>query len=349
MSKILTLLLLNGALLLLLAAIVAIVVIKMSRQKKAQERIVSWVGSPGSGLAGAPWYRIKFSRPDFHARIKWTTGCEGRGVLVSEPHQVRVLGLLDSGERLDWRYPKNALALQWLGSQGMRSSNMHWFALGAGARQIMLTADTGMYAVPSRQNTADICRNIAPDFELPASAQSEFALEKNPATLTAMIIMLALLAFAVIDGIMLNRYELLDEGRSLWVLPVLFLAPLLLTYWLLSRSRQAVPWRESIIVSMLVGIACGAAYLPALKRIDQYLAAEGSQPYAYQLDDDGLFTPVDQGLPEFHGRKRDWSAIKKGDTYELFLLHGPLGLWQLDAAKLDEKLKAAKDKNAADL
>ena len=345
-----TLLLLNGALCLLLAAIFAALAIKIRRQKKAQERIVSWIGSPGSGLAGVPWYRVKFSRPDFHARIKWITGWEGMGVLVNAPDQVRLLGLLASGEQLDWRYPKNALALQWLGSQGLRSSNMHWFALGTGARQIMLTADTGLYAVPSRQNTADICRNIAPGFALPASAQAEFALEKNPATLTAMIVMLALVVFAFIDGILLNKYELLDEGSTLWALPalwalpVLCLAVLLLVYWLLSRPKRAVPWRESIIVALLVGVACGVAYLPALKRIDQYLAAEGAKPYAYRLGEDGLFTPVEQGPPEFHGRKRDWDAIKEGTTYDFLLLHGPLGLWQLDPASVDAKLQAAKKK-----
>ena len=345
MPNALKLLLLSGlllALLIVLAVFLAILLTQMNRQKKAQDQIVSWIGLPGSGLAGVSWHRIKFMRPP--ARIFFWTGCEGRGVLVNETQRVRVLGTFDSGERFDWDYPKNALALQWLGSQGMRSGNMHWFSLGAGARQIMVTADTGLYAVPSRQNTADICRNIAPDFELPANAKSEFALEKNPATLTAALVMLALFAFAFIDGIMVNKYELLDAGRALWALPAPFLAALLLVYWLLSRPKRAVPWRESIVVSMLVGVACSAAYLPALKRIDQYWANGGSQPYAYRLGENDLFTPVDQGPPEFHGRKRDWSAIKKGDTYELFLLRGPLGLWQLDAARLDEKLRTPNGK-----
>jgi hypothetical protein len=322
--------------LLIAVALVVVFAIKMNRQKKIQDRIVSWVGSPGSGLAGASWYRIKFSRPAYYAKIFKSMGCKGRGVLVNQPQQVRVLGELDSGERFDWCYPKNALALQWIGSPGWPSGNMHWFSLGAGAQQVMVTADTGLYAIPSRQNTADIYRSIAPHFELSASAQSEFALEKNPATRAAVIVLLALFVFAGFDVIAFNKYALLDiePVPIVGALFVLLIVVLPLVYWLLSRPRWAVPWRESVGVSLLLGLALCAAWLPALKRIDQYLSVEGPKPYTYRLGADDLFTPVDKGPPEFHDRKPGWSAIKKGDICEFLLLHGPLGLWQLDTANL---------------
>jgi hypothetical protein len=334
--------LLNVLLLLVLlcaGALLPAVRSKWTRQKKAQDRIVSWVCSQDSGRTGA-WHRIKFSRPAHYTRLFKLTGCEGRGILIDEPHHVRVVGELDSGERLDIRYAKNALALQWIGSSGIRSSNMYWFALGLGGQQLMVTADTGFIVLQSREATADLCRVIAPNFDLPTLACSEFALEKNPATRTAIIVLFGLLAFACFDGIVFNKYELLNGGRVLWALPLcIAVQPLL--YWML--SRRGVPWRESFVVAGLICIAFAAAYIPTLKRIDQFLAADGPRPYAYRLNADALFTPLSEGgPPQFRGRKRDWSAFKEGTIHEVSLVHGPLGLWQLDSASLDEKLRAAK-------
>lgn len=324
---------LHLALLALLAAVAIPTVRRSRRAKRAQDSLIQALGGQYLGA----WFRINVCRPGFFARRFKLLAFEARGLLVVAPDHVRILAKLPSGETLDRTLARNGLDLRWLGSFGLASGNLHWFSLGHGEHQLMVTADTGFNALQSREATADLWRRIAPDLELPQSARSEFALEKHPATLGLVLLFFALLAFAAVDGVILNHNALLNRS-GVGGLPLLLLVAPPVYWWL---SRQRVPWRESWVLAILTSMALMLAYLPALKRLDQWLSAEGPQPYAYRLGADATLHPVVAGPPrlDFARSKEYWAQFETGSTHSFRLTHGPLGLWQLDRSELDRDMR----------
>jgi hypothetical protein len=329
-----TLLVLKSALLLCLLAVLTLTLARMRSAKQVQDRLID--GLDPASRAG--WFRVNVTRPAAFARTWKFLGFEARGVLVNAADSIRVLAELPSGERIDrtWRKPVPGLA--WVGNRGLGSANLHWLSLGGGEGALLVTSDTGVNALNSREATADMCRMIAPDFRLPEVARREFALEKEPATLMAVVLMLATLVYAIVDGVMLNRHELIDAGWALYGLPAAMLLALPFWAW---QSARAVPAREAVAVSTLLAVALAFAYVPALKRVDQALAG-GARIHAYRLGPGAMLTPVRPGPPVIDASRHEryWAQFKPGSVHDLPLVHGPLGLWQLDKRGLEADLKA---------
>ena len=328
------LLVMNGILLLSVIPLLGLTFRKAKRAKQAQERIVETLGRGDSD----DWCRIYVARaPHFSRQLK-LVGFEARGVLVNLQDRVRIIAELPSGERLGKSYAKDNLGLRWIGNAGLASSNLHWIAIGPAEEPLMLSADTGFNAIQSREATADICRRINAEFRLPDIAKLDFALEKNPASLAAVSAFFVLLAFALGDGIFLNKNELLQAGAMKLGMPVLMLCALPV-YWWLSRTR--VPSRESLTLSMLMAIAICLAYFPAIKRVDQLLSDTGSQSFAYRLGRDASLEPISFGPPkiDYSNRKEYWAQFDEGSIHHFDLTHGPLGLWQLDHSRLDKEMR----------
>lgn len=329
------LLLMNAVLWLALLAMVLFLFFKERKSKRAQNKLIEELGG-GDYLN---WFRVKVSRPAFFRRRMKLLGCEGRAVLINTADKIRVVAEFGKGEIFDRSYPKNDLNLQWIGNPVLASANMHWISIGSNDDLLMISADTGMNALPSREATADICRMLAPEFQLPVIAKSDFALEKNRASLLLIAMFFALLAYALLDGIVINDRELINSGRVIWLLPAItvFAIP---TYFLLVRGK--VPSRESLALSMLFVLTLGLAFIPFVMRADQLLAADGAQSCDYKLTAGTRFEPVVKGPPilKFPHVKEYWAQFEPGSIHRFELMHGPLGLWQLDHAGLTPKFRA---------
>jgi hypothetical protein len=318
----------------LLGVVLVWLAVRSRRAKKSQDALVRSL----QGGDHLNWFRIKLSTPHFFKRRMKLLGFESSAVLVNHPDRVRVLAELPSGERIDRSWPKNGIPLAWIGNQNLGSSNMHWLTLGTGPEQLMISADTGFNAVQSREATADICRMISPAFELPGLATSDFALEKNKASLAAVVAFFVLLAYALLDGMIINSTELVGYGKAPALTPLVAVLAIPV-YLLLIRGR--VPSRESLTLAILMALGFVLATMPALKRADQVLAG-GARTYQYTLVSAGKLEPVEKGPPSLNFRKAReyWQQFETGSIHEFRLIHGPLGLWQLERAEINARYRA---------
>jgi hypothetical protein len=328
------LLLVKLALLLVLLAILGLAVWRMRHAKGAQDRLVAGL-DPASARH---WFRVAVTRPDKLRSLWKLWAFEARGVLVNGSDGVRVLAELPSGERLDRTWRRDELALRWVGNAGLGSANLHWLSIGAGERALLVTADTGMNAMQSREATADICRMLDPRLVLPESARRDFALEKDPSTLLPLCLFFAAIAYALVDGVVLDKHQVLDAGWTPWGLPVVLLVVLPVLAWQLARK---VPTREAATLTILLAGALVAAYFPALKRLDQALAG-GARMHAYRLEGNGMLAATPPGPPaiDYSRHAQYWDQFAIGSVHEFPLVHGPLGMWQVDRAGIEAKMRA---------
>jgi hypothetical protein len=106
--------------------------------------------------------------------------------------------------------------------------------------------------------------------------------------------------------------------------------------------RGKVPSRESMVLSMLFVVALELSFLPVVKRVDQLLATDGAENYEYKLTKGANFEPLLAGPPvlKFPQVKEYWAQYDPGSVHRFVLVHGPLGLWQLDRSALNQQYHA---------
>jgi hypothetical protein len=314
---------------------IALIAWRKSKQlKKTQEQLIQAIDKNSA----SHWIRVNIaSAQRFKKRFK-IVPFDAKGIVINHPEHIQIQGQRIAGQKISRTIDKRDLHMDWIGNPNLASSNMHWIRIKVGGQSVYLSADTGMNALQSREATADLCRMINPHFKLPSTALNEFALEKNPASLTAVLVFFALMAFAFGDGLILNSHELLKLGGAAWAMPVAALLPLP-AYALL--TRQKVPSRESLALTSLLSVALLLSVIPVLKRVDQLLSTDGAVSTAYRLDKDAQLKPVTEGPPvlDFGHQKEYWAQFEEGSVHHFDLTHGPLGLWQLDHAKLDQPVR----------
>jgi hypothetical protein len=278
------------------------------------------------------WFRINLARPPFFARRMRVAGFEAKGLLIDQGEQMRIVAVQPNGQRLQWLLPKTPQNIRWKGNVGLRSANLHWLELGTGADVFLVTADTGLNALPSREATADLMRMLLPQQPLDASALSDFALERNPATLSLVVACLALLVLSLID-ITLSAHQLL-QPRGLYAIGFLSASAGLLVYPLLVRRK--VPGREATALCGLLVVALGIAAPAAVLRLDQWLSG-GAVATPYRLVGGARLQPVEPGPPDvtLSNVREYWNQFEPGSVHNLDIVHGPLGLWQLDRSRLN--------------
>lgn len=299
------------------------------RTKRGQEELLKhWAPSLGSQR----WFRVNVSRPAAYARILKLQPFEGKGLLIDEGEQLRLVAVLGSGERLEQTLPRAADAIRWVGNASLGSGNLHWLALGRGIDAVMVCADTGMNALLSREATADILRALLPGQPLAAGALQEFALEKNRASVAVAVLFVAVLCLTLGD-MAFSEHELLAP-RSLYPYTALLGLIGLLAYPVLQRSR--VPAREAMVLSGLLAVALGGGLTRGALRLDQWLAG-GAVATAYKLEGRAHLTPLQPGPPAVTLRQvhEYWDQFDPGTVHQLDIVHGPLGLWQLDRRQLN--------------
>jgi hypothetical protein len=316
----------------LLLGVFLVMILRARRLRRLQHRLLPLA----SGAAG--WNRIHVARPGhFNTLFKWLP-FEARGLLIDEGAAIRVVADTSSGERIDVRYPRTEANVRWLGNARLASGNLHWIAVGHGASELMICADTGLINVRSRAETADLYRRIAPQLTLPEGAESEFALEKNPRSLTLIVLFFSLLAFALLDGLIFNKNVLL-AGKQVTMLAAPFSALALLSYPALTRG--GVPSRESLALAMLLMLGMGLAFVPLIKRVDQLFAPGGPQAIQYRLEARGRLVATSANAPVLDYSRYDdyWAQFDEGSLHEFELTQGAFGLWQLNEAEFRTKLR----------
>ncbi|MFT7774696.1 hypothetical protein [Roseateles sp.] len=314
----------------LLLGILVVMFLRERRAKKLQNALLNEL-QPGFAPQQR-WFRVNLARLPFFSRRMRLFGFEAKGLLIDQGEVLRVVAVRPDGERLERVVPKAPASVRWRGNTGLRSANLHWLELGAGPDAIMVAADTGMNASASREATADLLRALLPRQPLEASALDDFAFEKHPTALAVVVAALALLVGALTD-IAITEHQLL-RPRSLHLVGMLT-APLgLLLYPVLVRRK--VPARESLALSVLGVVALGIALPGIAMRADQWLS-RGPAPTPYRLVSGAQLQPVEPGPPAvtLNQVREYWSQFEPGSIHDLDIVHGPLGVWQLDRSRLN--------------
>lgn len=302
-------------------------------------------------LKGKHYWRINIARPAFYRSWLRFMPFEAKGVLIDDGEQLCVKGFWFKGNRgFESRFDKNSASVQWLGNRHLRAGNLHWAQLSTPRGELLFCADTGMYALPSREALSDIFRSVFPDYTLDEQQTADFALEKSPASMRIIALFFALLLFSLIDTFVISRFELVDaQIARILAHPLTWLGVVggsatvaVLAYrHLLGRG---VPARESMVLGMFMTCALLGAALPLAKRVDQWLATTPTQNHAYRVTTLAHLEPVDpsSGLPNmrFPRAREFWAQYPEGSEYQMPFRRGPLGLWQLDHALFDPPLLA---------
>lgn len=299
------------------------------RTKKLQQTLLDELQPD---LAQLRWFRINLARQRFFDRRMKLLGYESKGLLIDQGDHLRIVAVQLDGQRVERVAPKVAGAVRWLGNMTLGAGNLHWLAVGEGSNAIMISADTGLNALASREATADMLRTVLPQQPLDPSAQRDFALEKNKATRIAVVALLAILMLTLFD-MTVSEHQLL-KPRSLYPLGVVIGFAGLLAYPLLTRRK--VPAREAMVLSGMLCAVLGGGVSSAALRMDQWLAG-GSVPTPYRLVGGARLQPVEPGPPEVSlpQVREYWAQFEPGSIHQLDIVHGPLGLWQLDRSRLN--------------
>ena len=343
---------LHAALLIIFTAQFAVLLYALytrRRQKREQDSIVE-------GLRGSRFWRVAISRPD-HLKTLWKINTiQALAVLIDEGDDLRLRGSWSSGgEDFNMIIPRQSARVSLDENSSLTAGNLAWLRLQRPDGDLMMAADTGLNAANSREALVDLVRNAFPAYPLDAKAGADFALDKNRRSMIVVVLFFLLLAFAALDTYVFSGYELIDsQFVQLLVNPTLliggtavFVTVVVLTYRHLVAGK--VPARESLALSALLLAAIALAAFPALKRIDQVLAANISLNYKYTVVDSVVhLAPVDasQGLPQlrFARAPEYWAQFPVGSEVTIPLLHGPIGLWQLDHARFDPPILSFYDK-----
>lgn len=265
------------------------------------------------------------------------------GILVFGPDTISLYSINLKGERTTRHYERSSLKSEWYGNQTMKDANLQWFSIYGNQSRIYISAYTGIIALPSRQQTAEIYRNIAGQ-HVQFQGAKEFALEKNPASLTTLIIIASVVVYAVADGVFINPLEVVGYPQNF----ILFFALPFITVCLLASGiysfmmRFCVPARETLALTILFVFSLIIATLPALQRIDTAIASNPMQTYDYRMVKEGVFEPVNNGLPKLKLKlKCDyWKQFAENTKFQFLLRKGGLGMWQFDGRSLDKDIEA---------
>ncbi len=152
----------------------------------------------------------------------------------------------------------------------------------------------------------------------------------NPLTAGIAVIFVALVAYMVVDP-MLSREVFTTEPRRLFpVLVVIGIATTGLCLWVLRRAEA--PTNEAVAVSIMLGLAVGAAGYPTSLHLNRLFDRAGLKTYEYRVivQEPITFEPVESGLPKIDYFKRTayWERFGTDGRISIKLRKGAFGLWQ---------------------
>lgn len=299
--------------------------------------------------------RVWISNDHDRSRLFKLSPSKEIGIMIFRSDKILLLSANLVGKHFTRQYNLANLRTEWIGNQFMRDSNLQWFAIDEGNSRILISAYTGIGALSSRRETAEIYRNIAGQ-HAQFSGTKEFALEKNAASVSLLILTVLLFVYAIADGLFVNPLEIVGYPKNIFI----YLMPVILVLILCSISyklmlRFSVPARETLVLTLLLSYSLLAAAIPLAKRVDTAMTTSPMWPYEFQMTKEGVFKPVEQYIPkevEKDPPKLDlslkcdyWKQFEDNHTFLFLLQKGGLGFWQYDGRSLDKDIDAYLDKN----
>jgi len=163
-----------------------------------------------------------------------------------------------------------------------------------------------------------------------------FALESNRHALAAVMLVLLLLGYCVVDFPLNEETYAVDPPLVLFVLAGA-IAALASMVWLASAG---VPRTETLGLSLLVGGAIGFALYPGVLRLNEATDTGGLRACEYRLTEYVVFSPVDPELPvlRFPRAADYWRQFKLGTTHRFELRKGGLGFYQVNMQSVHAKM-----------
>jgi hypothetical protein len=168
-------------------------------------------------------------------------------------------------------------------------------------------------------------------------ADAVFALEKNPRTLTLVIVFFVLLFYALGDTFVIGHETYAGPAPYNAFLACGVLAALAAVTWM---WRGRVPVAESLLVALLFGGAFGAAMYPGALRLNAVTDTEGLRTYQYRRARDRQLQPLVEGPPAlaFPQYYEYWAQFPAGSLHEFELRKGGLGFYQINMQPVNEVL-----------
>jgi hypothetical protein len=280
-------------------------------------------------------------------RFGWRT----LALLVDEGHQIRlkkahVLG----GQPDDWVLDKRAVRARLCDEDGWRSTAPMWALLeaagvsGQATEPILywtLISPAGTLAYPTRDDLLDCLRQMFPD-SVPqhyTAVRPVWQSFKGAIWLCALV--LGVCGWAALDTFWLNTWNvvpsslggLINSPLTWWSAGIIAALIALGAFLLLRPTRFAL--RDKVGVALAVMLLLPFLAGPVVKRLDQGLASTPVVSAAYVRQADGNWHPLDKDadLPlvgDVTIGLAEGNAPEVGEQRELRLLHGALGLWQID-------------------
>ena len=172
------------------------------------------------------------------------------------------------------------------------------------------------------------------------SAEAGFALEKNKHSLIAMVLIVLLGLYALIDY-MLNLEAFVIEPDLLGII-LLSLMVVVVSYLVLKKGR--IPVTESLGLAVILGVVSGLATPPVLLRLNQLTDDDGLRTYQYLLNNQLMLVPLENqegDLPVlyFPDNNEYWEHFEDNSQHNISLRKGGLGFYQVNMSPIYKDMR----------
>jgi hypothetical protein len=181
-------------------------------------------------------------------------------------------------------------------------------------------------------------RRMGVKVELEAGPSMGFALERNRAALGALVLIFALITYAIVDWMTNTETYAVKPPVVLFAVA----GALAMLACALTLAANEVPHAETWGVSVVLGAVFAAALYPGALRLNELTDREGLRPSEYRMTDNGVWEPSDATRPalRFTDYSEFWGQFKPGARREFLLRRGALGFFQVDMAPVHAEMRA---------
>ena len=169
-----------------------------------------------------------------------------------------------------------------------------------------------------------------------AKGDLDYDLSKNPHTRLLLIILFAVLAYAIVDTVA-NQETYIALPHIAWFITIGIVVTLASVHWL---SDKQVPKSNIWGLSILFGLIVAISLYPALLRLNQLTDAEGLKEYTYRYVSPYRFEPVMDKLPVIDMPVDEyWLSIPLDEEVVFKLRRGAFDFYQIDMAPEYTKMR----------
>ncbi len=303
------------------------------------------------------FWRIETVPPRMGALRNIRLGWRALALLVDEGHQLRLRRVKVLRRTPDdLVFDKAALRARLYDEDGLGRAVPMWALLetagsAKGAPEpifywTLLSPRPGVLP-PSKDDLIDCFRQMFPDAAVPQQTAEPLKWQQFKGAIWLGALVGGVCLWAALDTFLLNTWslvpsslvELIERRSTWWGLAAVAVLGSAAAYGILKSvplaERQRLGW------SLAIGLLIPLLALPVIKRVDQLLGSGPVESAEYVRQADGGWHPVDveEGLPVVDDRSIglvDGSSVETGDRRIMRLLHGALGLWQVESGSVAE-------------